>query len=102
MQIAACAGLSICSHRSAEIMPTDACQFFYDCKGCGLRLKPLLSFRCLYTRPRPAKSGDRTLGAVPLAKVAESSDTKLKPDETAMAQSLTEFDQQTNSFVGRA
>ena len=21
-------------------MPTDACQFFYDCKGCGQRLKP--------------------------------------------------------------
>lgn len=21
-------------------MPTDACQFFYDCKGCGARLKP--------------------------------------------------------------
>jgi hypothetical protein len=22
-------------------MPTDACQFFYDCKKCGERLKPL-------------------------------------------------------------
>jgi hypothetical protein len=21
-------------------MPTDACQFFYNCKGCGERLKP--------------------------------------------------------------
>ena len=23
-------------------MPTNACQFFYDCKGCGERLKPKL------------------------------------------------------------
>ena len=22
-------------------MPTDACQFFYVCKGCGEKLKPL-------------------------------------------------------------
>ena len=26
-------------------MPTDACQFFYDCKGCGERLKPILKRR---------------------------------------------------------
>src|ERR1700716_1436045 len=27
-----------CSHQAVETMPTDACQFFYDCKGCGERL----------------------------------------------------------------
>lgn len=27
-------------HRATETMPTDACQFFYDCKGCGALLKP--------------------------------------------------------------
>src|SRR5664280_686164 len=26
-----------CGHQSVETMPTDACQFFYDCKGCGER-----------------------------------------------------------------
>ena len=30
-----------CGDRSIETMPTDACVFFYDCKGCGTRLKPL-------------------------------------------------------------
>jgi hypothetical protein len=30
-----------CQHQATETMPTDACQFFYDCKGCGKRLKPL-------------------------------------------------------------
>ena len=26
-----------CGHRASERMPVDACQFFYDCKGCGAR-----------------------------------------------------------------
>ena len=29
-------------------MPTDACQFFYDCKGCGTRLKPLAGDCCVF------------------------------------------------------
>jgi len=24
-----------CGHRMRETMPTDACQYFYNCKGCG-------------------------------------------------------------------
>ena len=34
-----------CRHAETETMPTVACQWFYDCKGCGALLKP--------------KSGDR-------------------------------------------
>jgi hypothetical protein len=29
-------------------MPTDACVFFYDCKGCGTRLKPLEGDCCVF------------------------------------------------------
>jgi len=29
-----------CAHRETETMPTDACQFFYDCKGCRVVLRP--------------------------------------------------------------
>ena len=29
-------------------MPTDACQFFYDCKGCGERLKPNPGDCCVF------------------------------------------------------
>ena len=29
-----------CGHRKTEQMPVDACLFFYDCEGCGARLKP--------------------------------------------------------------
>ena len=30
-----------CGHQTTETMATDACQYFYDCKGCGALLKPL-------------------------------------------------------------
>jgi hypothetical protein len=33
-----------CGHAAAEAMPANACQFFYDCKGCGARLKPRSCF----------------------------------------------------------
>ena len=29
-----------CRHSETETMPTNACQWFYDCKGCGAVLKP--------------------------------------------------------------
>jgi transposase len=28
-----------CGHQADEQMPTDACQFFYECKACGERIK---------------------------------------------------------------
>lgn len=37
-----------CGHRSKDTMPTDACQYFYDCKGCGAVLKPLPGDCCVY------------------------------------------------------
>ena len=37
-----------CGYQAVEIMPTDACQFFYDCKGCGERLKPLAGDCCVF------------------------------------------------------
>ncbi len=37
-----------CGHKATEQMPTDACQFFYDCKGCGKRLKPLPGDCCVF------------------------------------------------------
>jgi len=37
-----------CSYQSSEVMPTDACQFFFDCKGCGVRLKPKSGDCCVF------------------------------------------------------
>jgi transcription elongation factor Elf1 len=37
-----------CSHQVTEIMPTDACLYFYDCKACGERLKPKPGDCCVF------------------------------------------------------
>ena len=37
-----------CGHKTAETMPEDACQFFYDCKKCGAILKPQPGDCCVY------------------------------------------------------
>ncbi len=48
-----------CGHEAAETMPTDACQFFYDCRGCGAVLRPRPGDCCVYcsygTVPCPPK-----------------------------------------------
>ncbi|ACT58386.1 GDCCVxC domain-containing (seleno)protein [Hirschia baltica] len=37
-----------CGFQSKDKMPTNACQFFYDCKGCGALLKPNHGDCCVY------------------------------------------------------
>ena len=37
-----------CGRQSTETMPTDACQFFYECKGCGALLKPKAGDCCVF------------------------------------------------------
>jgi hypothetical protein len=37
-----------CGHQAAETMPTDACVFFYTCKGCGEKLKSLPGDCCVF------------------------------------------------------
>lgn len=37
-----------CGFRSVETMPTDACQWFYDCKGCGALLRPKPGDCCVF------------------------------------------------------
>jgi len=37
-----------CGHQASERMPTDACQFFYDCTGCGELLKPNTGDCCVF------------------------------------------------------
>lgn len=37
-----------CGHRKVEEMPTDACQFFYECKGCGILLRPREGDCCVF------------------------------------------------------
>jgi hypothetical protein len=37
-----------CGHNETETMPTDACLFFYECKGCGVLLKPKKIDCCVF------------------------------------------------------
>jgi len=37
-----------CEHKKVEIMPTDACEFFYECEKCKTRLRPLEGDCCVY------------------------------------------------------
>jgi hypothetical protein len=48
MQLESTLTCPACQHQAVETMPTDACQFFYDCKGCGTRLKPRSGDCCVF------------------------------------------------------
>lgn len=37
-----------CGHKETETMPTDACQWFYECKNCGTLLKPTKGDCCVF------------------------------------------------------
>ena len=37
-----------CGSVKTETMPTNACQFFYDCSGCGAVLRPLAGDCCVF------------------------------------------------------
>ena len=37
-----------CGHAALETMPTDACQYFYECKQCGAHMKPKMGDCCVY------------------------------------------------------
>jgi hypothetical protein len=37
-----------CGTAKTETMPTDACQFFYECNSCGVRLKPKAGDCCVF------------------------------------------------------
>lgn len=37
-----------CGHKKEEIMPVNACQYFYECDNCHARLKPLKGDCCVF------------------------------------------------------
>ncbi len=37
-----------CGHARTERMPEDTCLFFWDCPGCGARLKPKPGDCCVF------------------------------------------------------
>ena len=51
-----------CGHQKEETMPTDACQFFYQCEACKIVLKPNEGDCCVYC----------SFGSVPCPPIQES------------------------------
>jgi hypothetical protein len=37
-----------CGHQEAEVMPEDACQYYYQCKRCHALLKPKSGDCCIF------------------------------------------------------
>ncbi|HEX5263737.1 MAG TPA: GDCCVxC domain-containing (seleno)protein [Phenylobacterium sp.] len=48
MQLRSTLTCPACGARTTETMPTDACQYFYDCPGCGTVLKPKPGDCCVF------------------------------------------------------
>ncbi len=38
----------VCGREQCETMPTDACQWFYECKGCGSLIRPKPGDCCVF------------------------------------------------------
>ncbi len=54
-----------CGHQAVETMPANACQYFYDCRGCGAVLRPKPGDCCVFCSyadarcpPKTAEDGD--------------------------------------------
>ncbi len=37
-----------CGHKKTEVMPTESCQFFYECENCKSVLRPAEGDCCVY------------------------------------------------------
>ena len=48
VQLATTITCPICGHSTDELMPTNACVYFYECEQCKSRLKPLQGDCCVY------------------------------------------------------
>jgi hypothetical protein len=58
-----------CGRQGVETMPTDACQYLYECPGCGVLLKPERGDCCVFcsygTVPCPPVQAARRAGRAP-------------------------------------
>src|SRR3546814_10787493 len=64
-----------CGHRATETMPVTACQFFYECTGCGVVLRPNQGDCCVF----------RSFGTVPCPPIQQHNRSE---EHTSELQSL--------------
>ncbi len=48
MQVTSTITCPHCGHATAEAMPVNACQVFYDCTACGATLRPNSGDCCVF------------------------------------------------------
>lgn len=53
-----------CGARASEVMPINACQYFYDCTVCGAVLKPKPGDCCVYCSYGSVPCPSKQSGAV--------------------------------------
>jgi len=53
-----------CGHQAQETMPSNACQWFYECQGCKVLLRPKPGDCCVYC----------SYGSVPCPPIQEGTD----------------------------
>ena len=51
-----------CGFRRVEVMPTDTCQFFYECSECKAILRPKLGDCCVFCSYGSAKCPSKQTG----------------------------------------
>ena len=84
----------VCGHQKTETMPTDACQFFYDCEGCQTVLKPKPGDCCVF-----CSYGDVPCPPIQAARLGEGEApccTNTKPERVDIAR---DWVGSTQSFV---
>lgn len=52
----------VCDYKKEETMPTEACQFFYDCENCKTVLRPKAGDCCVYCSYGTAKCPSKQEG----------------------------------------
>ena len=53
-----------CGHTQVELMTVDACQYFYECTGCGVLLKPKAGDCCVFCSYGTVKCPPKQTGGV--------------------------------------
>ncbi len=51
-----------CGARHEETMPTDYCQYFYDCRACGALLRPKRGDCCVHCSYGTAQCPPKQMG----------------------------------------
>jgi len=80
----------VCGHQKTETMPTDACQYFYDCEGCQTVLKPKPGDCCVF-----CSYGDVPCPPMQLARLGGG-------QESCCATEMPEKTKATKDWVGNA